>query len=136
MKSRKKTIKRGGAAPLIFVEPGANDEFVEPGANDDFVIQGGKLTQSLPVSSGLNGEVFVDFFHRKMTNEEISKKKSTQDQNKEGGSKHKSKKSRKSKKSKKTKKGRGDHEGGKKKCPKHCHRKTRRTRKGLKHRKN
>ena len=47
-----------------------------------------------------------------------------------GGSK------RKSKKSKKTKKGRGAHEGGKKKCPKHCRRKTSRTRKGLKHRKN
>ena len=47
-----------------------------------------------------------------------------------GGSK------RKSKKSKKTKKGRGAHEGGKKKCPKHCRRKTRRTRKGLKQRKN
>ena len=45
-----------------------------------------------------------------------------------GGSK------RKSRKSKKSKKGRGA--GGKKKCPKHCHRKTRRTRKGLKHRKN
>ena len=43
---------------------------------------------------------------------------------------------RKSKKSKKTKKGRGSYGGGKKKCPKHCHRKTRRTRKGLKHRKN
>ena len=50
-----------------------------------------------------------------------------------GGSKHKSRKSRKTKK---TKKGRGAHEGGKKKCPKHCRRHTRRTRKGLKHRKN
>mgnify|MGYP006952537493 CR=1 FL=1 len=45
----------------------------------------------------------------------------------QGGSKHKSRK---------TKKGRGSHEGGKKKCPKHCRRHTRRTRKGLKHRKN
>ena len=53
-----------------------------------------------------------------------------------GGSKHKSRKSRKTKKSKKTKKGCGAHEGGKKKCLKHCHRKPRRTRKGLKHRKN
>ena len=47
-----------------------------------------------------------------------------------GGSKRKSRKSRK------TKKGRGSHEGGKKKCPKHCRRHTRRTRKGLKHHKN
>ena len=47
-----------------------------------------------------------------------------------GGSKHKSRKA------KKTKKRRGSHEGGKKKCPKHCRRHTRRTRKGLKHRKN
>mgnify|MGYP001395864060 FL=1 len=52
-----------------------------------------------------------------------------------GGSKLKSRTSRKSRKSKKTKKGRGAYEGGKKKCPKHCRRKTRRTRKGLKHRK-
>ena len=52
-----------------------------------------------------------------------------------GGSKCKSRKSRKSRKGKKTKKGRGAYEGGKKKCPKHCRRKTRRTRKGLKHRK-
>ena len=50
-----------------------------------------------------------------------------------GGSKRKSRKSRKAKK---TKKGRGVHEGGKKKCPKHCRRHTRHTRKGLKHRKN
>ena len=49
---------------------------------------------------------------------------------KKGGSKHKSRKA------KKTKKRRGSHEGGKKKCPKHCRRHTRRTRKGLKHRKN
>ena len=47
-----------------------------------------------------------------------------------GGSKRKSRKSRK------TKKGRGSHEGGKKKCPKHCRRHTHRTRKGLKHHKN
>ena len=53
-----------------------------------------------------------------------------------GGSKHKSRKSRKTKKSKKTKKGCGAHQGGKKKCPKHCRRKTSRTRKGLKRRKN
>ena len=51
----------------------------------------------------------------------------------EGGSKRKSRKSRKAKK---TKKGRGSHEGGKKKCPKHCRLKTRRSRKRLKHRKN
>ena len=41
-----------------------------------------------------------------------------------GGSKRKSRKSRK------TKKGRGAHEGGKKKCHKHCRRHMRRTRKG------
>ena len=51
----------------------------------------------------------------------------------EGGSKRKSRKSRKAKK---TKKGRVAYEGGKKKCPKHCRRKTRRSRKRLKHRKN
>ena len=50
-----------------------------------------------------------------------------------GGSKRKSRKSRKSRK---TKKGRGAYEGGKKKCPKHCRRKTRHTRKRLKYRKN
>ena len=51
----------------------------------------------------------------------------------QGGSKRKSRKSRKAKK---TKKGRVAYEGGKKKCPKHCRRKTRRSRKRLKHRKN
>ena len=51
-----------------------------------------------------------------------------------GGSKRRSRKSRKA--NKKTKKGRGSHEGGKKKCPKHCRLKTRRSRKRLKHRKN
>ena len=50
-----------------------------------------------------------------------------------GGTKRRSRKSRKAKK---TKKGRVAYEGGKKKCPKHCRRKTRHTRKGLKHRKN
>ena len=53
-----------------------------------------------------------------------------------GGSKHKSRKSRKTKKSNKTNTGCGAHQGGKKKCPKHCRRKTSRTRKGLKRRKN
>ena len=51
----------------------------------------------------------------------------------QGGTKRRSRKSRKGKK---TKKGSGAHEGGKKKCPKHCRRKTRHTRKALKHRKN
>ena len=82
MKSRKNTIKRGGAADLTLEE-------------GDF-------------NASLN----------------------------KGGSKYKSRKPRKTKKSKKTKKRRGSHEGGKKKCPKHCRRKTRRTRKGLKHHKN
>ena len=47
-----------------------------------------------------------------------------------GGSK------RKSRKAKKTKKRRGSPEGGKNKCSEHCHRKTRRTKKRLKHHKN
>ena len=94
MKSRKNTIKRGGAA----------EQYEYPSSGSSY--------EGYAIGIDLPNLVL------------------------EGGSKRKSRKSRKSKKSKKTKKGRGAYEGGKKKCPKPCHRKTRRTRKGLKHRKN
>ena len=107
MKSRKNRIKRGGAAGAY---EQASEQLV--GANyagNAMPIFG--VGNATPIS-GIDDTFVIKAF---------------------GGSKHKSRKSRKTKK---TKKGRGAHEGGKKKCPKHCRRHTRRTRKGLKHRKN
>ena len=131
MKSRKNRIKRSGSA-AEFVIP--RTKFVNQGAK--FVIpaaefKGVDITAHMPlhgqglrnVSGKASEHTILDRF-----GDPIEVKLIT-----EGGSKRKS---RKSKKSKKTKTGRGAYEGGKKKCPKHCRRKTRHTRKRLKHRKN
>ena len=122
MKSRKNTIKRGGGLADIRVAK-------EYDGNE---APGGK-----PLGSNALREVFLvgDRIADEMIN--VTDRHDFQgdffDLARKGGSKRKS---RKSKKAKKTKKGRGSHEGGKKKCPKHCRRKTRHTRKRLKHRKN
>ena len=136
MKSRKNTIKRGGSAD------GAN--FSSVGL--DYGAFSGKQFKSLidekvklgppaaakvlevPVGSVAVVPAADDRWRRTMEVQGINSIL--------GGSKHKLRKSKKSRKSKKTKKGRGSHEGGKKKCPKHCRRKTSHTRKGLKHHKN
>ena len=107
MKSRKNTIKRGGA---YFPEINANrnGSSLKFFARPSLKYFDGRPVQGSLVDSGLKLE-------------------------QKGGSKRKSRKSRKAKN---TKKGRVAYEGGKKKCPKHCRRHTSRTRKGLKHRKN
>ena len=121
MKNRKNTIKRGGAYGFKKMDPFTVEEAQ--------ILDNGEFKKD-PSAKIRNKEVEV--------NEEVEVKEAVKkDPNKLlGGSKRKSRKSRKSRKTKKTKKGRGTYEGGKKKCPKHCHRHTRRTRKGLKHRKN
>ena len=118
MKSRKNTMKRGGGG--IAVNISKKDVDLLNRAAEDLRAQGllngrnlisQELEQMILYPSVLN-ELDIDIL---------------------GGSKRKSRKSRKAKK---TKKGRGAYEGGKKKCPKHCRRKTCRSRKRLKHRKN
>ena len=115
MKSRKNTSKRGGAAAVDAATAFATDT-----ANWTVAIENAAVGDA---GSGIGaGSGFISSHNPE--NYTISLRKNF------GGSKRKSRKSRK------TKKGRGSHEGGKKKCPKHCRRHTRRTRKGLKHRKN
>ena len=118
MKIGKKTMKRGGESGSKFYEINLNN-LEDPIALERVNAEKAKVDEAKKEASsqyvtylwenkGLN---WLNFYTK-------------------GGSK------RKSKKSKKTKKGRCAHEGGKKKCPKHSRRKTSRTRKGLKHRKN
>ena len=118
MKSRKNTSKRGGAGAYEQQDDGHLFLAASFGGNSIQTVDANYAGNAMPIFgvgnatpiSGIDDTIFVTGAY--------------------GGSKRKSRKSRK------TKKGRGSHEGGKKKCPKHCHRKTRRTRKGLKHRKN
>ena len=120
MKSRKNTSKRGGAGAYEQQDDGHLFLAASFGGNSIQTVDANYAGNAMPIFgvgnatpiSGIDDTFVIKAF---------------------GGSKHKSRKSRKTKK---TKKGRGAHEGGKKKCPKHCRRHTRRTRKGLKHRKN
>ena len=126
MKSRKNTIKRGGGGYILAegAGKGTRVSYARQGqANSDKLNVG--VTIGVPETqiemTGNLSPVILEL-------ESTEKKKTIL-----GGSKRKSRKSRKAKK---TKKGRGVHEGGKKKCPKHCRRKTCRSRKRLKYRKN
>ena len=123
MKSRKKTSKRGGAANFINED---SSSFTKQEASFDFL---GKFDSTISDLSSPRVTYRDDEAIVKNLTNDIKEKKA----NIRGGDKRKSRKSRKAKK---TKKGRGVHEGGKKKCPKHCHRHTRHTRKGFKHGKN
>ena len=127
MKSRKNRIKRGGSAAEIvnlFINP-EDRVTLRSAFGKSIKLEGSAiLVDGAPITiekySGLDPEQYFMSLNEAVLDIE-------------GGSKHKSTKSRKAKK---TKKGRGSHEGGKKKCPKHCRLKTRRSRKRLKHRKN
>ena len=152
MKSRKNTIKRGGAQ--VFVDASDVNVLLGKGDGPLKVYESGLPSARRGAGESGLGISFPDLHtysvgridHILLKPGEIGSKEDPVSNPESftdleaisilGGSKHKSKKSRKSKKSKKTKKGRGAYEGGKKKCPKHCRRHTRRTRKGLKHRKN
>ena len=120
MKSRKNTMKRGGSDD--FNETNAVTNTVDY-ISDLWFVEGG-MTKQIDTMPVHDQKISINDFGAD-TWRIIDRKK--------GGTKRMS---RKSKKSKKTKTGRGAYEGGKKKCPKHCRRKTSRTRKGLKHRKN
>ena len=111
MKSGKNTIKRGGAV------------------TNSYSMGGWVSDYSRLINDLVNSNIEFSYNNE---NDNITASHKV-DQKKQGGSKRKSRKSRKVKK---TKKGRGAYEGGKKKCPKHCRRKTSHTRKGLKHHKN
>ena len=123
MKSRKNTIKSGGGG-YILAERVGKELFSETFAHKDLA----KLNQiNVDLKNGVRS-TDLNTLVPEINNPDAFYIL--------GGSKRKSRKSRKSRKTKKTKKGRGTYEGGKKKCPKHCRRKTRRSRKRLKHRKN
>ena len=128
MKSRKNTMKRGGAT--IVGESGSAhvDTIIEAGEDDYF------RGMYHPDTKLMREKLYITPWNIALGNtsnkEEQLNEKITSEEIAGGGSKRKSRKSRK------TKKGRGAHEGGKKKCHKHCRRHMRRTRKGLKHRKN
>ena len=130
MKNRKSTMKRGGAAE-VDGEYVASPLATSSSATDDAVAKwevaaAGRAAGAVARAAAAKG---VGMYEAKIN----ALSNIVEPLGLEGGSKRKSRKSRKSRK---TKKGRGAYEGGKKKCPKHCRRKTRRTRKGFKHRKN
>ena len=122
MKSLKNTIKHGGRyVPSTNANLTLSGVVVEDSANN--------LSSQFVYFDDPRQASFIEQKRAKLAESYIQ-------QNVKGGSKRKSRKSKKSRKAKKTKKRRGSHEGGKKKCPKHCRRKTSRTRKSFKHRKN
>ena len=147
MKSRKNTMKRGGATMVGYDVPTPVDTIIE--GDEDYYFSGmynpdaeRAVSHGVPTTAARNfreklytapGKITLGNTRNKgwQLSEEFASEEIAG-----GGSKRKSRKSRKSRKGKKTKKRRGDHEGGKKRCPKHCRRKTSRTRKRLKHRKN
>ena len=120
MKSRKNTMKRGGAAEVNW------DYEMAAMASRDLAAD--RMAAMQDVAASLTSKLAGKDEAKITAHSNIVERLGL-----EGGSKRKSRKSRKSRK---TKKGRGAHEGGKKKCPKHCRRKTRRTRKDFKHHKN
>ena len=130
MKSRKNTIKRSGGGNRVPLMDYAN---VSTSGGPIFNVMSAEvdplyLTVSSKIDDRLNADHIFNVGFSTRKGKELKEQVDFL-----GGSKRRSRKSRKTKK---TKKGRGSHEGGKKKCPKHCRRKTRRTRKGLKHSKN